>query len=222
MTPAPVAHASRGGFFVSLEGVDGAGKSTQAATLAAALRRRRHDVVSIREPGGTELGELLRSVVLETPLASPPLPLAEAALFLAARVQLLGEVVEPALARGAVVVADRYLDSSLVYQGLARGVDPEVILGLHRLCGADRLPDLTLLLDLPQARAAERLGQGLPLDRIEQALLGRDSHLREGFWELAQRFPDRIAVIDADRPPSWVAERALDLVQERLERSVAP
>ncbi|HUY97906.1 MAG TPA: dTMP kinase [Verrucomicrobiae bacterium] len=212
----------RPGFFVSLEGLDGAGKSTQAASLTAALRSVHRDVVSIREPGGTELGELIRTVLLETPLGTAPTPLAEAALFLAARVQLLMEVIAPALARGAVVVADRYLDSSLVYQGLARGIDPELILGLHRLCGADRLPDLTILLDLPQRRAAERLGQGLPLDRIEQALAGRESVLREGFWELARRFPERVVVVDADRAPELVARRCVELVSCRLAPAMAP
>jgi len=212
----------RPGFFVSLEGLDGAGKSTQAASLTAALRSVHRDVVSIREPGGTELGELIRTVLLETPLGTAPTPLAEAALFLAARVQLLMEVIAPALARGAVVVADRYLDSSLVYQGLAHGIDPELILGLHRLCGADRLPDLTILLDLPQRRAAERLGQGLPLDRIEQALAGRESVLREGFWELARRFPERVVVVDADRAPELVARRCVELVSCRLAPAMAP
>ncbi|HVA21213.1 MAG TPA: dTMP kinase [Candidatus Micrarchaeia archaeon] len=208
------------GFFVSLEGVDGAGKSTQAASLAAALRAERRDVVAIREPGGTGLGELVREVLLHRHLGAEPAPLAEAALFLAARLQLVAEVVGPALARGAMVVADRFVDSSLVYQGLAQGVDPDVILEIHRLSGVDRLPDLTLLLDLPEGRAAGRLGRGRPLDRIEQATSGGDGRIREGFRELARRFPDRIVVVDADRPPSMVAARCLELVRLRQPAAV--
>lgn len=210
------------GFLVSLEGIDGAGKSTQAANLAAALRLADPDVVLVREPGGTELGERLRELLLDRQLARPPVPLAEVALFLAARLQLLSEVVSPALARGAVVVADRFLDSTLVYQGLARSLDPGLILELHRLTGADRLPDLTILLDLSEERAATRLGRGLPLDRIEHETRGTAGGIRRGFRELAERAGGRIVVVDADRQPDEVAAHCLELVRaRRVQRDAA-
>ncbi len=155
------------GFFISFEGVDGAGKSTQVAALAAALRSDGHEVLTVREPGETAVGEVIRGLLLR-PAAAPLDPWAEALLFVAARAQLLAETVLPALMRGVVVIADRYVDSTLAYQGGGRGLDPRSLRALHRAACGDVWPDLTLLLDLPPGAADRRRRDSqLPLDRME-------------------------------------------------------
>ena len=204
------------GFLVSLEGPDGVGKSTQAQRLARALRRRHHRVLAVRDPGTTALGEAVRSLLLDPAVQPPPVPWAEVALFLAARVQLLAEVIEPALADGQIVVTDRFVDSTLVYQGAGRDLDPERLLALHELVGASRRPDLTVLLDLPAERARDRMGRELPLDRLETEPPAYHARVREGFRRLAVRYPERVVVVDADRPPGEVAQTCLQLVTERL------
>ena len=134
--------------FVTFEGIDGSGKSTQAVLLAEALRGEGREVVPTREPGGTSLGERVRALLLEGAIA----PWAEAALFAAARAQLVAEVIRPALARGAVVVCDRFLDSSLAYQGFARGLGVDAVFELNRTVLGDLLPDRTFLLLVPPRR----------------------------------------------------------------------
>ncbi|MGH7610325.1 MAG: dTMP kinase [Candidatus Dormibacteria bacterium] len=204
------------GFFVSVEGVDGSGKSTQARRLAQALGRQRLPVTLVRDPGTTPLGERVRELLLVREPGSEPDAWAEVALFLAARVQLLREVVEPALAEGSVVVADRYLDSTLVYQGSGRGLDQELLLELHRLLGADRMPDLTLVLDL-DVRAARRRRPGLlPLDRMEAEPTAYHERVRQGYLGLAARFPERVAVLDGGLAADDLARACRRLVGERL------
>ena len=212
---------SRGtpGFFISLEGPDGVGKSTQAASLAMGLRRESHRVVAVRDPGTTALGEAVRTLLLDGAVQPAPVPWAEVALFLAARIQLLAEVIEPALADGRIVVADRFLDSTLVYQGAGRDLDPDRLVALHELVGAARRPDVTLLLDLPADRARDRMGRELPLDRLEAEPPAYHARVREGFQRLATLYPERVVVVDADRPPAAVAQRCLQLVTERLGRA---
>src|ERR687895_1464138 len=149
--------------FITFEGVDGSGKTTQAALLAEALRAEGHDVVATREPGGTELGERIRELLLD---GGSVAPWAEASLFAAARAQLVDEVIRPALARGADVISDRYIDSSLAYQGLARGLGVERVLELNLLATGGLLPDKTFLLLVPLGEAASRRGD--EPDRIER------------------------------------------------------
>ncbi len=148
--------------FVTFEGVDGSGKSTQARLLAERLRSAGREVVLTREPGGTELGEQVRGLLLHGERIAP---WAEAALFAAARAQLVDEVIRPALARGADVVSDRYLDSSLAYQGLARGLGVERVLELNLLATSGLLPDRTFLIVVPPDEAAARQGERAGPDR---------------------------------------------------------
>ena len=204
------------GFFISVEGLDGSGKTTQAGRLAERLRRQGELVTLVRDPGTTRLGEQVRTLLLGRSESSPPHPFAEVALFLSARVQLLREVIEPALAEGAVVVSDRYLDSTLVYQGAGRGLDQAVLLDLHRLAGADRMPDLTLILDLAVGSARSRSDPTLPLDRMEAEPTAYHERVRQGYLALATKFPERIVVLPADLSLEELAESSWRVTRERL------
>jgi dTMP kinase len=205
------------GFFVSFEGVDGAGKSTQVSALAIALRAEGHDVVTVREPGDTVLGELTRAVVLQHPLETPLDPWAEALLFIAARAQLLREIVLPALDRGAVVLADRYADSTLAYQGGGRGLNIDALRRLHREACGDVWPDLTVLLDLaPDTAESRRRAAELPLDRMEHSPENFHAAVHACFRSLADAEPDRFVTVDAGPPAVPVSQRVWEVVTTRL------
>jgi dTMP kinase len=187
--------------FVTFEGVDGSGKSTQARLLAERLRSAGREVVLTREPGGTELGEQIRETLLHGERMAP---WAEAALFAAARAQLVDEVIRPALARGADVVADRYVDSSLAYQGLARGLGVERVLELNLLATSGLLPDRTFLIVVPPEEAAAR-NDGEP-DRIEREGLEFAAEVDRAYRELARIFAQRVVVVDGTQNPEDIAE----------------
>jgi dTMP kinase len=188
--------------FISFEGLDGCGKTTQAALLAETAAAGGREVVPVREPGGTAPGERIRSLLLDPGLRIDPW--AEALLYAAARAQLVADVIRPALARGATVIADRFVDSSLAYQGCARGLGVDQVLEVNRVATSGLLPDRTVLLVLGTAEAAGRRGEP---DRIEAEGSGFHRRVAEGFDAAARRFPDRIAVVDASGTPEQVAER---------------
>jgi dTMP kinase len=208
----------RPGFLVSFEGIDGSGKSTQMAAAAAAIRHAGvSDVVMVREPGDTALGEIARGFLLQHQVVTPIDPWAEALVFIAARAQLLQEIVLPALRRGAVVLADRYFDSTLAYQGGGRGLPESVLRGIHREACGDVWPDLTVLLDLPlDVARARRHAQELPLDRMEATPEQFQFAVRDTFLRLSREDPQRISVIDAGRPAVTVSEDVVALVTARL------
>jgi dTMP kinase len=185
--------------FVTFEGLDGSGKSTQAELLRAALAAEGRDVVLTREPGGTELGERIRGLLLDGGDISS---WAEAALFAAARAELVERVIEPALAGGADVIVDRYVDSSLAYQGIARGLGVERVLDLNLQAIRGLLPDRTFLLLLDPEESARRSGE---TDRIERE--GGDFRRRvdAAYRDLAEMFPRRILTADGSQPPAELA-----------------
>src|SRR5918995_774023 len=187
--------------FITFEGVDGSGKTTQARLLADRLRAEGRDVVDTREPGGTPLGERVRELLLTGEHIAP---WAETALFAAARAQLVDEVIRPALARGADVVCDRYIDSSLAYQGLARGLGVERVLELNLLATGGPLPDKTFLLLVPLGEAASRRDD--EPDRIEREGSEFASQVDRAYRELAEIFAQRIVAIDATQSAGELAE----------------
>jgi dTMP kinase len=195
--------------FVTFEGLDGSGKTTQVELLRSYLEGEGRDVVATREPGGTELGERIRELLLQGGEVSP---WAEAALFAAARAELVSRVIAPALGRGADVVCDRYLDSSLAYQGIARGLGVEHVLALNVSAIRGILPDVTFLLLLDADEAARRSGDDP--DRIEREGGDFRRAVESAYRELAGIFPGRVVALDGSRPPEEIARA----VRERLPR----
>jgi dTMP kinase len=187
--------------FFCLDGIDGSGKSTQVRLLADALAQRGYDVVVCRDPGSTALGERLREILLHhhgTPIHRR----SEMLLYMAARAQLVEEVIRPALAGGKLVLSDRYLLANVVYQGHAGGLRPDDVWQVGLVTVAGILPRWTFVLDLPVARALARVQR--PPDRMEAQGLDYLERVRAGFLDEAGRHPERILVIDADRPPAEV------------------
>lgn len=208
--------------FISLDGIDGTGKSTQCRLLADWLRARPFQVTQCTDPGGTPIGAVIRSLLLDHRHA---LTLTcEAFLFMASRSQLVAEVIQPALDAGEVVVSDRFLLANVVYQGHAGGLDPEQLWQMGRLSTGGLEPDLTLVLDLPLELALARRQARMPgpqgsADRMESRAAEFHRRVREGFLTEAQRQPERIRVIDASPPVEVVHERICQEVARVLATS---
>ena len=202
------------GQFIVLEGPDGGGKTTQAARLVDWLRAAGREVVACRDPGGTALGDRLRALVKDRSDVSIGMT-AEMLLFMASRAQLIEEVIRPALARGAVVVGDRYLLSNVVYQGIAGGLAVEDIWHVGRAATGGLMPDLTVILDVPVAVALGRVGPGR--DRIEDRGDDYRERVRAGFLDGMPSYPTPIAVIDAAQPPDDVSRS----IQTEVARALA-
>jgi dTMP kinase len=196
--------------FVTFEGVDGSGKSTQAELAVAFLREGGREVVATREPGGTPLGERIRELLLEGPEMTA---WAEASLFAAARAELAERVIRPALARGAIVVSDRYVDSSLAYQGVARGLGVDRMLDLNAAV-SDLRPDRTFVLLVDEATASARLGRRP--DRIEREGAVFREAVEKGYREVAARFPERVVVLDGSLAREELASRVREELAARV------
>ena len=205
-SPAPQpAPAAPGGLWITFEGGDGSGKTTQATRLEEWLRGEGRTVVRTREPGGTAVGNLIRDIVLHH--RGDIAPRAEALLYAADRAHHVATLVQPALARGEVVIQDRYLDSSVAYQGAGRVLDPGQIRDLSLWATGGALPDLTVLLDLDPAAARHRLdADDKPFDRLEAEQADFHTRVREAYLELAHAEPDRFLVLDATRPIEELAD----------------
>ena len=199
--------------FLTLEGGDAAGKTTQAVALERWLTERGRTVVRTREPGGTALGAEIRALLLH---GGEVAPRAEALLYAADRAHHVATVVRPALARGDVVVQDRYLDSSVAYQGAGRVLDPEEVRGLSTWATEGLLPDLTVLLDLEPAVARQRRGDRAAEDRLESEQDDFHQRVRAAFLALAAAAPERFVVVDAALPEQEVAARIRAAVEPRL------
>jgi dTMP kinase len=198
--------------FITFEGIDGAGKSTHLDAAASWLQGRGGELVRTREPGGTPLAETLRDLVLHRPMDM----LTELLLVFAARRDHLQQVIEPALARGAVVLCDRFTDASFAYQGGGRGVDVEVLATLERWVQQGRQPDLTLWFDVAPEVAAARRAAVRDADRFEAQDLGFFERVRGGYAARAAAAPQRFVVIDAARPPAEVQAQVLATLRERV------
>jgi len=197
------------GLFVTLEGIDRSGKTTQARLLCEALGER---ALAVREPGGTVVGERVRALLKDRSILVEGRT--EALLFAAARAELVSEVIKPALDDGKIVISDRFLDSSLAYQGGARGLGVEEIERVNEFATAGVRPDVTILLDLPPAVAAERAG--VEVDRFEREGAELQERVRDAYEELAAREPDRWVRIAADRDPDEIHRDVLAVVERVL------
>jgi dTMP kinase len=218
---------SRRGKFITFEGLDGTGKSTQLRKLAATLRGAGHAVVETREPGGTATGEKIRRILLDSKTAGLASS-AELALMFASRAQHLAEGIEPALADGKIVLCDRFTDSTEAYQGHGRKLGSKVVLELHRLLCHSRQPDLTILLDSNPAHSVgrarrrnqrKREGHHAHADenRFEQETRAFFVRVHEGFLVIARREPHRVVLVDARGTPSQTHVKIVELVRSRLK-----
>lgn len=203
------------GALVTLEGVEGSGKTSQCRRLAAHLRGRGLEVVETHEPDALWLGAIVRSV-FERP-GPTPTPLAQAFLFAAARQQHVTELIRPALQRGAVVLCDRYADATTAYQGYAQGLDVQTVAELNTLATGGLMPDLTVVLDVDPEVGMGRI-RGRPLDAFERMDLAFHRRVREGYLEIARGDKSRVLVVDGARAPDAVWEDLRRAVDELLDR----
>lgn len=203
------------GKFVTFEGIEGCGKSTQTNLLAKNLRERGHTVLLTREPGGPPIGEAIRTILLN-PDFTEMSPMTELLLYVAARHQHIEELIKPALAEGKIVLSDRYADSSFAYQGAARRLKTETLKEIHRTAGADFKPHLTFLFDLPPETGLKRVAARGSMDRFEKEQLHFHQKVREGYLDIAKKEPARVKIIPAEQNIDAVANAVLKEILEIL------
>ena len=208
------AEGTPAGFFITFEGPEGSGKSTQIERLAVALRHDGYPVVTTREPGGTPIGERIRSIVLD-PRATGMSAWTEALLFTAARAQLVRDVIRPRLEAGEIVISDRYADSTIAYQGYGRGLDRAVLSRLQEVATGGIEPDLTLLLDLSVEQGLDRIARE-NRDRLDDETIRFHTFVHDAYQKLAAQEPTRWRVVTASLPPDRVAHDVLQMVREAL------
>lgn len=210
---------SQTGFFISFEGSEGCGKSTQIRSLVETLQKCGLDPLLVREPGGTPIGEQIRHLLQHAPESSAMTAEAELLLFAASRAQLVREIICPALDSGRVVISDRFLDSTTVYQGVARRISSEAVASINQFAAGSRLPDVTFLLDMDSsqglARAQSRSAPNQKPDRMESEPLAFYEDVRQGYLQLAAREPERIHILDAARSPDEIAANIRSELQKR-------
>lgn len=207
------------GKLISFEGSEGSGKSTQIAHLAERLQKAGRDVISLREPGGTEIGEQIRNIIVHNSKGDEMCAETELLLFTAARAQLVREVIAPALVRGVVVLSDRYLDSSTVYQGIGRNLAADPVAQINRFAVGNVMPDLTIVIDVPEKVSLARLKQrasDLP-DRMERENIDFYRKVREGYLVLAKGMPERFIVIDGTKTEDVIEKKIWEEVQARVK-----
>jgi dTMP kinase len=202
--------------FISFEGTEGCGKSTQVQRLAAHLERLKIAFLVTREPGGTPIGESIRELLQFTPHATGMTPETELLLFEASRSQLVREVIKPALERGICVISDRFFDSTSVYQGIARKLDPDTVGRLNAFAVGDCIPDLTFVLDVDEATAHERMKKPRKPDRMEQEPAEFYEHVRQAYRQLAESEPERVVLIDGTRVFDDIEKEIWETIATRL------
>jgi dTMP kinase len=211
------------GKLISFEGSEGSGKSTQIARLAEHLQKIGREVVATREPGGTEIGEQIRNIIVHNSKGDEMCAETELLLFTAARAQLVREVIAPAIVRGAIVLSDRFLDSSTVYQGIARNLAPDPVNQINRFAVGNVMPNVTIVIDVPTDVSLARIRQrasDLP-DRMERENIEFYHKVREGYLLLAQQWPERVVVINGTQPADAIEKEIWAAVQQRLELALA-
>lgn len=207
-----------GGMLITFEGSEGCGKSTQIQRLCARLTAAGCEVMMLREPGGTVVGEKVRDLLQHTKEAVNMTSESELLLFAASRAQLVREKIRPALERGAMVILDRFLDSTTVYQGIARGLPMESVMAINRFAVGHTLPDLTVVLDMNADQAWERIhATGRELDRMESQPREFFEKVRQGYLHLAVEQPDRMVVLNAAQTPEAIEEQVWKLVEDRID-----
>lgn len=207
----------RRGLFVTFEGSEGCGKSTQIRHLAAWLDTRGRPCVTTREPGGTPAGDEIRHLLQHSPRGHGLVPESELLLFAASRAQLVRELIIPALAGGKTVVSDRFYDSTTVYQGVARKLSPETVLAINSFAVGNCIPDLTFLLDMDAREAYARLHRReRPADRMESEPLAFYEAVREGYLHLARTEPGRFVILDATLPENDLAALVRDTLEKKF------
>jgi len=209
-----------GGLFITFEGIEGSGKSTQCRVLAEFLKDSGFLVVETREPGGTPVAERIRDIFLETQKNSLDslTPETETALVLAARSQHVASLISPALAQGAVVLCDRFTDSTLAYQGYGRGLNISSLQGFNRFATQGLTPDMTFLFDLPVQRGLARRRRDPNQNRIDKEALVFHSRVRQGFLVLAAQYPRRMTIINANRSEETISKQIRKLVEPVIQR----
>ena len=214
----PLKPKNRPGRLISFEGSEGSGKSTQITRLAEHFQKAGRDVVSTREPGGTEIGEQIRNIIVHNSKGDEMCAETELLLFTAARAQLVREVIAPALLRGSIVLSDRFLDSSTVYQGIGRNLAADPVAQINRFAVGDVSPDLTIVIDVPEEVSLARLktrASDLP-DRMERQNVDFYRKVREGYLVLAKGMPERFIVVDGTKSADAVEKKVWAEVQARL------
>lgn len=205
------------GKLISFEGSEGSGKSTQISLLAAHFQKAGRDVITTREPGGTEIGEQIRNIIVHNSKGDEMCAETELLLFTAARAQLVREVIAPALTRGAIVLSDRYLDSSTVYQGIGRNLALDPVQQINQFAVGNVMPDLTIVIDVPTEVGLARIRQrasDLP-DRMERENIEFYKKIREGYLLLAKGLPSRFVVIDGTQTSEVIEKQIWTAVKER-------
>jgi len=202
------------GIFITLEGIECCGKSTQTLLLVEYLKKKGYDVIHTREPGGTVIGESIRKILLNIDHSAMN-NLTEILLYLASRVQHIHEVIQPALLSNKIVICDRFMDATLAYQGYARGIDIPLIQKLHELVIENISPDITIVLDIMPEQGSSR-ATGKKLDRIEQENIEFHNKVRHGYLQIAGLEPNRVKLIDGSRGIDEVHQMICDCVDKTL------
>lgn len=203
------------GLFITFEGTDGSGKTTQIMLMEEYIRGKGYEVVLSREPGGTKVSELIRDLVLD-PANAEIVPLTEMILYAASRAQHVAQVIKPAVDKGKIVICDRFVDSSYAYQGCGRGVDLKIVADVNRAAIDGMVPDITFFLDLDPEIAIKRRISSTGADRIEQEKIDFHTRVYDGYKKMALLFPDRIKTIDANKSIKEISFQINEYLKELL------